>query len=297
MVFWLELICAALGVTALLLLVKIHLLRRSAEEIRREFSLRLEQDTNTLLSISSRDKAMGRLAAEINTQLRLLRRERQRFQQGDRELKEAVTAVSHDLRTPLTAICGYLDLLEGEEKSGAAERYLGLIRNRAEHMKDLTEELFRYSLLLSPQAVTPSPVCLNRALEESLAAYYGALTERGIVPEISIPDVPVTRALDSGALSRVFGNILSNALKYSAGDLSAVLDPSGTITFANSAPGMTPVLAERLFDRFFTVETGSRSTGLGLSIARRLTEQMGGTVSAVCEGGVLTVKLQFPDAQ
>ena len=148
MVFWLELICAALGVAVLLLLVKIHLLRRSAKEIRREFSLRLEQDTNTLLSISSRDSAMVRLAAEINAQLRLLRRERRRFQQGDRELKDAVTAVSHDLRTPLTAICGYLDLLEREEKSGAAERYLGLIRNRAEHIKDLTEELFRYLSLI-----------------------------------------------------------------------------------------------------------------------------------------------------
>ena len=289
-------LCAFLALTVLLLLWKLLLLRRSAEELRRGLQERLETDTNTLLSIPSRDAAMRRLAAGLNGQLRLLRQERQRHQQGDRALKEAVTGVSHDLRTPLTAIRGYLDLLEGEEKSGDAARYLLLIRERTDHLQQLMEEFFQYSIALTAETAPEfEAVSLNRALEESLAAWYAVLRARDIAPEVILPDRPVVRRVDGGDLGRVLGNILSNAVKYSAGDLRVELEESGRVTFSNSAPGMTPLLAQRLFERYFTVETGRRATGLGLSIARHLTERMGGTLTAQCQGEVLTVTLWFPE--
>lgn len=103
---------------------------------------------------------------------------------GDRELKEAVTNISHDLRTPLTAICGYLELLEHEDKSEAAEKYLAYIGERAEAMRRLTEELFCYSVVLSPDSEPETgPGDLRAALERSLAGFYPALTERGITPD------------------------------------------------------------------------------------------------------------------
>ena len=92
----------------------------------------------------------------------------------------------------------------------------------------------------------------------------------------------------------MLNNILSNAVKYSAGDLTVSLRGDGTLTFSNSAPGMTPVLAERLFDRYFTVETGRRAGGLGLCISRELAEKMGGEIAASCQEEVLTVCLRFP---
>ena len=288
-------LCAVLALTVLLLAWKILLLRRSAEEIRRGLQERLETDTNTLLSISSRDAAMRRLAAGLNGQLRLLRQERQRHQQGDRALKEAVTGVSHDLRTPLTAIRGYLDLLEGEEKSENAGRYLLLIRERTEHLQQLMEEFFQDSVALAAErSQSAEEASLNRALEGALAAWYAVLRARGIAPDVSLPETAVVRRLDGGALNRVLNNILSNAVKYSAGDLTVSLRGDGTLTFSNSAPGMTPVLAERLFDRYFTVETGRRATGLGLSIARNLAERMGGSLTARCQDEILTVTLRFP---
>ena len=94
---------------------------------------------------------MRRLTESINRELRSLRRERRRFQQGDLELKEAVTNISHDLRTPLTAICGYLDLLEQEEKSQNVQRYLSQIEDRTMALRQLTEELFCYSVLSCAQ--------------------------------------------------------------------------------------------------------------------------------------------------
>ena len=238
---------------------------------------------------------MRRLAAGLNGQLRLLRQERQRHQQGDRALKEAVTGVSHDLRTPLTAIRGYLDLLEGEEKSENAGRYLLLIRERTEHLQQLMEEFFQDSVALAAErSQSAEEASLNRALEGALAAWYAVLRARGIAPDVSLPETAVVRRLDGGALNRVLNNILSNAVKYSAGDLTVSLRGDGTLTFSNSAPGMTPVLAERLFDRYFTVETGRRATGLGLSIARNLAERMGGSLTARCQDEVLTVTLRFP---
>lgn len=300
MVYVLAALCALLAAAVLLLIWKILLLRRSAEELRRGVQERLETDTNTLLSIPSRDGAMRRLAAGLNVQLRQLRRERQQYQNGDRDLKEAVASVSHDLRTPLTAICGYLDLLEGEEKSPAAERYLSLIRGRTDHLKSLTEEFFRYSAALSAgeaeeaEAEEAEAVSLNRAVEESLAAWYGVLSAKGIAPEVDLPARQVVRRLNRESVSRVLGNVLSNAAKYSPGDLRVVLEEDGTLNFSNAAPSLTPVLAEKLFDRYFTVESGGQGAGLGLSIARRLTERMGGTVSADWREGMLTVRLRFP---
>ena len=286
--------CAALLIAVLVLAVRVYLLRRSAREIAAGLSARISTNTNTLIGISSRDRAMRALAESVNTELRALRRERRRLQQGDRELREAVTNISHDLRTPLTAICGYLELLEREDKSEAAEKYLAYIGERAEAMRRLTEELFCYSVVLSPDSEPETgPGDLRAALERSLAGFYPALTERGITPEVALPDGPVICLLNEDAVSRVFGNVLSNALRYSAGDLSVRLTPEGAVEFENSAPGLDEVQVGRLFDRFFTVEAARGGTGLGLAIARVLMEQMGGCVSAELRGGRLCIRAVF----
>lgn len=294
MEFWLW---AAIGILAgvvLALLIKLFLMRKTAREIEAEFARRLTADTNTLISISYQDKTMRRLAESINRELRSLRRERRRFQRGDLELKEAVTNISHDLRTPLTAICGYLDLLEQEEKSQNVQRYLSQIEDRTRALRQLTEELFCYSVLSCAQEDSIEKVDLCRFLEESLLSFYGAMRQKGIHPEIEMPEEKVERMLSPSAVSRVFGNILSNALKYSDGDLRVVMDTNGTVTFSNSCKTMDPVTVGRLFDRFYTVETAHNSTGLGLSIARLLTERMGGSIKAHYQGGRLTITVSFP---
>lgn len=271
------------------LLAKVWFLRKSAQEIRDAFRDRLAEDTNTFIDISTRDPYMRRLAADINVQLRLLRNERHRFQQGDLELKEAVTNISHDLRTPLTAICGYLDLLEREEKSEAVQRYLSQIGNRTEALKALTEELFRYSVVTSTQDLKLERLDMVRTLEESLLSFYGAMQEKGIQPEIQLPEEPVYRELDAGALSRIFSNIICNALKYSDGDFSVTMANDGSITFSNTAKELNAVTVGRLFDRFYTVDAGRNSTGLGLSIAKLLTERMGGSIEAAYESQQLHI--------
>ncbi|MDE7259453.1 MAG: sensor histidine kinase, partial [Lachnospiraceae bacterium] len=138
-------ICGVLLSIILLLIWKIGAMRQAAREIREGLTEKLDTETNTLITIDSQDQAMRGLADAINTQLRRLRAQRQRYEQGNMALKETITNVSHDIRTPLTAIYGYLELLEKEEKSEAAEKYLEIIKNRTEALKDLTEELFVYA--------------------------------------------------------------------------------------------------------------------------------------------------------
>ena len=286
-------LAAGLALLALGLGWKVALLRHGIKGLRRDLAERRGQDTNTLLSLPCRDRELRRLASALNQELRALRKERLRYQQGDKELKEAVVNISHDLRTPLTAISGYLQLLQGQDLPPDTRRYLEQIGGRTQAMKRLTEELFRYSVVVSEENLAQEPVDLRRAVEEALLSFYGALEGRGIEPQVRLPEEKVERLLDPAAVNRVLGNILTNALKYSAGDLEVTLEESGRLTFSNSAPGLDPVAAGRLFDRFYTVEAARNSTGLGLSIAKELTQRMGGSIGAELHGGTLTVWLKL----
>lgn len=282
----------ALSVVVIFLLgLKIFSLKKNMDRVSSEFARLLTEETNGLITVDTRNPEIRKLARELNEELKTLKEQRRNYQNGDRELKEAVTNISHDLRTPLTAISGYLELLEEEEKSETVEQYLSFISGRTEAMKQLTEELFRYTVVLSAGPPELSEIDLREVLEASLLSFYGALTERKITPEIHLPKEPVLRKGNREVMSRVFGNILSNVLKYSDGDLKVELKENGELTFSNHARDLDEVQVGKLFDRFFTVETARGSTGLGLSIARTLMEQMGGKIVVGYEDGVLKIRL------
>lgn len=288
--------------TAAALAVKIILMRKAAYEIRDGVAYRLRTDTNTLLDISSRDKAMLALAQGLNEELGVLRGKRRTYEQGSLALKKEITNISHDLRTPLTAIRGYLELLEKEETSENIRRYLNILSERTEALSNLAEELFRYALTapesdkkVEEQAGEVEDI--GRLIEESVLAFYGALTGKGIEPVINLPDKKIKSRVNYKITRRIFENIISNALKYSDGDLQITLYENCEIVFANHASAMDEVQMGRLFDRFYTVENGKTSTGLGLSIAKQLTEQMGGSIFARYEDGMLYLKLRLPPYQ
>ena len=242
---------------------------------------------------TAENRKMRKLAARINAELRLLRKERRCYQQGNQELKDSVTNISHDLRTPLTAICGYLNLLKHEEKSAAVETYLVQIQSGVDVLRGLTEELFRYSIVTSSYELKREKINVVSVLEESLLSFYASMQEKGIQPVISMPEEPVWRMLDISALNRIFSNVIGNALKYSDGDLTVELKENGTIIFSNTAKTLNAVIVGRLFDRFCTVGTSYYATGLGLSIAKILTERMGGHIRAEYRDEMLFITVQF----
>ena len=286
-------ICGAFAVVIIILAIKIRMMQKSMDEICSCLSEHLSSDTNQLITVSSSDKHVRLLASEIAKQLAELRRQRRQYINGDRELKEAVTNISHDLRTPLTAICGYLELLEAEKMTDNTRRYVEQISNRTEALKALTEELFRYSVVSSVSDLNYEAVNLGRVLEDTLISFYGAFEQKNITPNISLPDSVIVRILDKSALSRIFGNIISNAVKYSDGDFSVTMSDTGEITFSNTASELSSVDVGKLFDRFYTVDSARKSTGLGLSIAKLLTERVGGCISADYKGNTLSITLSF----
>jgi hypothetical protein len=266
------------------------LIHVAAREIEASFAEKLSMETNTVIGISSNDRVMRSLAAGINRELRTLSVQRMKYQRGDLEVKSAITNISHDIRTPLTSIIGYLELLEKEEVSETASNYIRIIENRADVLQQMTEELFDFSVDASIELnLECESVDVNRILQESVVSLYANFQERGITPHIQMPQKRIIRQADASALARVFSNILNNALKYSDGDLDILLEEDGKISFSNQAVSLNHVEVGRLFDRFYTVENARQSRGLGLSIAKLLVEKMGGTINADYENNRLTI--------
>lgn len=284
-------ICGILLIVVIILLLKIHMLQKCADEICDEFKRFLKEDTNVLISVSTQDKHIRRLANDINTNLKELRKLELQYKNGDKELKEAVTNISHDLRTPLTAIYGYIDLLEKAKDNDEIHRYTSLIRERADAMKQLTEELFAYSIIASVPDLEYYDVNICRILEEALVSFYGEMQLAGIIPDISMPEKPIIKKVDANALRRVFSNIISNAIKYSDGDFEVKILDNSRIVFSNTAKKLSTVEVGKLFDRFYTVDSARKSTGIGLSIAKLLVERMGGNITACYEQGRLCITI------
>ncbi len=287
-------LCSILATIVIILVIKIRMMQKSMDEICTCLSEHLSSDTNQLITVSSGDKHVRHLASEIAKQLIELRRQRRQYINGDQELKEAITNISHDLRTPLTAIWGYLDLLEKKELPADEKRYVDQIRNRSEAIKLLTEELFRYSVISSTPEMCYEDLNVCKVLEETLISFQGALQAANIEPDIQIPPGPIFCKLDATALTRIFSNIINNAIKYSDGDLSVVLEENATIIFTNTAANLSAVEVGKLFDRFYTVDSARKSTGLGLSIAKLLTERMHGSIKAEYISDKLNIVIFFP---
>ncbi len=276
------------------LILYLILLKKAIRDINRDLVEKNADDTNTMLSVSFYDHSVCALANTLNEQLISLNEKRLRYENGDAELKKAVSNVVHDLRTPITAISGYLDLLDSESMSEDAARYLAVIRERIEALRSITEELFCYSVTASsPKPLVLEDVDICAAMEQSVAGYYSLLCEKNITPKIDLAKTPVVRLLDKQVLTRIFENIIHNAVKYSDGDLLISVEGNGTINFSNTAKALDEVSVGKLFDRFFTVESGRTSTGLGLSIAKLLTERMGGTIHATYHDTILSIIICF----
>ncbi len=288
MTLWILL--AIMFVAIIALSVKIYYIKKSISDIHRGVSRHLVEDTNVLISVSSRDKDVQKLANELNKELNLLREQRLKFVNGDKETKDAITNIAHDLRTPLTAVLGYLDLLESEEKSENVDRYISFIKNRADTLKVLTEEMFSYSVIMSTEEnIKLEKLNVNNILEECIASFYTELVKKEIEPKIDITKKIIIKYADKTALNRVFSNIISNACRYSDGDLYITAKDNGEIIFANTSKQLNQVQVGRLFDRFYSVNSATKGTGLGLAISKTLVEYMGGEIRAEYKNDMLSV--------
>ena len=276
------------------LAVKLYVIKQSIKEIEKSFSKILRTDTNNTIAISSSDKDIKNLTINLNNNLLELRGQKLQYKNGNQELKKIITNISHDLRTPLTAIKGYVDLIEQEKLSNNQKKYLKVIQKKSNELTELTGQLFEYTKLMDIDVkIKKEECCINEILEETLVSYYSIFKEQNIIPNTSICSTKVYKIVNKISIIRVFENILSNVIKYSNGDLKVKMQENGTITFSNKATSLDETTVQKIFDRYFSVENAKESTGIGLSIAKQLVKLNNGSIKAEYVNGYLIIEIKL----
>lgn len=294
MSIWLQMVILIVIILLFLTIMKLYVFILSIKEIRIKLNKILKTDTNTLISVSSSNKEIKKLANDLNIELKELRKQKNQYENGNQELKSLITNISHDIRTPLTALSGYIDLIKENKDSNKKEEYLKIVENKTNDLILLTEHLFEFSKTMDNGIkIKKERCCINELLEEALANYYIVFKENNIQPKIDIYEEKIYKNIDKNAIIRVFENILSNVTKYSDGDFKVILDDNGKITFSNKATSLDATTVEKIFDRYYTVENAKKSTGLGLSIAKQLIELNDGKIVGKYLKGKLIIEIEL----
>lgn len=271
-------------------------LRRAARRIREQMT----DETTARLALPCPSAGAEELLVCLNDLLELRQEERAVYRRKERALRQQIANVSHDLRTPLTSILGYLQLLEQEELSPEKRReYFQVIEGRARTLQVFIATFYDLSRIEGGELpLEREKVDLGRVLSDQLAAAYEQIEESGLAMEVDVaPDLPPVWA-DSGAVTRIFSNLLTNALRHGEDALSVRLYREGNVivsAFSNRARDLTAEDAAHVFERFYTADkmrTG-QSTGLGLAIVKALAERMGHAARARWEDGVFTIEVRW----
>lgn len=281
--------------TAVLLLIHIKLQLHSLSA---ELKKRLSDGSRNYLHVSLLDRSVSDLAAEMNKCLVKDDQAKQTLELEEKQFRETIANISHDLRTPLTSIKGFLQLLERENPTEAQQKRLTVINKHTRELGDLIEHFFEYSYLLSDDSeLHYERFCLTDETAECIAAAVPQLEEKGINVNIGqFGRVLVTA--DREKTTRIIQNLVRNCLHHSAGDITVDVTESegfARLTMTNPVKDPSAIQPERLFERFYTAEKSRRkSTGLGLSIVRLLAEQMDGSASAELNGNDLSISVTLP---
>ena len=257
--------------------------------------------TEKKISLTLVDARLNELAAQINENMELQKQLRIDARKSEQRLKDSIAGVSHDLRTPLTAIIGYIQMLERSGLSGEQQEKAMVILKKANAMRELVESFFELSVMESGQPeLAEEPVNFTNIVSEAVVDFIPRFEAAEFKPDVDLGDKSLYMAGDTTALRRIVQNLLSNALKYTAGRVEVTLEESAgkiILTVANEVRPDTPPDMERLFERFYTADDSrnSGSAGLGLYIVKLLAEKMQGAVSASLENKTLSIYVVFQE--
>lgn len=256
--------------------------------------------TEKKIDVTLLDKDIEKMTIEINNLIDLHALSNIEKKSAERELKQAIANISHDLRTPLTSILGYIQLIEKPEVTDEERKeYLAIAKDRAKRLQILLNDFFELSVIESvDHSLKLGKLGLNSIVEEIVINLYDKFNEQQIVPSIKIPQEQMNIIGDESAIKRVIENLVINAIRYSDGNVSITLERNNTkinLTISNDVKDITEKDVELFFNRFYTADQtrSGKGTGLGLSIAKALMDKMNGKLSAELKDSCLYVKCSW----
>ena len=282
-------LCAVLG-------LRLYALEKDIRSCARQ----LREDEGARVRMAAPNRAAEDLLSAVNRLLELREADEAEHRRQEHAIRQQISNISHDLRTPLTSILGYLQLLEGDSLTAEERReYLGIVRGRAKALQSLITSFYDLSRLEGGEyPLSREKVDLYHVLSELVAEFYNDFEQSGFDMTVELaPGLPAVTADPAGVL-RVFTNLIRNALEHGQKRMSILLYRQGETVvsaFSNDAAGLTREDVEHVFDRFFTADkmrTG-QSTGLGLAIVKALVGQMGHRVTAALDGEMFTVQVRW----
>lgn len=258
------------------------------------------KDTNAKILLSSSNKEIKNLAIEINKSIDEKNSTQVEHRRMEKELRQAIANVSHDLRTPLTSIMGYLQLMGDKSISQEEkEQYRIIVEKRAKALQLLITSFYDLSRLEANEYnFDLKPIKLNNLLYDIIASFYNDLLNKKIEPIIDIDSKPVIIIGDENAVRRIFSNLIQNIIKYGKNVVFICLkeyEDKIITTFKNDGCTLNSEDADKLFERFFIGDKSrsGQSTGLGLAITKKLVEQMENRIYAEVNEGELTITIEW----
>lgn len=295
---WLIIIILILVIGALSAYILLY--KREIKVIVNRLQFVRENDTNKEINLQIKLRETNELAIQLNHLINYYKVEKIAISRAEHEFKEEITNISHDLRTPLTSIAGYVQMLESENTPVEKKaEYYNIIRRRIETLIKMLDELFEFTKIESDEySLQLEKINVNNVLVDVISQFYYDFLSKGEEPSIQMPSTSIYIHADKDALTRIFQNLIKNYLNHGTGSISISLKEEGNhvcIKFKNYAPNIDSAEADRLFQRFYTVDKSRtrKTTGLGLSIVKNLVIKLNGEIKAYVEDSFLVINISF----
>lgn len=292
-----NIIVVVLSIISILSIFYIIFLQQQLRSINLQLGKRLKEHTRQPISLEMINKELTSLAVNINNCLKAEEKLRLDVLREEKHFKEMIANISHDLRTPLTAIKGYQQLIEKEPLSKQQQSKLKIAKKHVDELGILIEHFFQYTYLLNVDDILkPEKINLTNLIAECIAASVELFEEKQIEADFSQTS-PVFVFCDKEAATRIIQNLIRNCVQHSKSNIKIQISATenAVISFKNSVNNSSDIDVTKLFDRFYTGDKArSKSTGLGLSIVQLLAEQMGGSTSAALQKDILEICVELP---
>jgi signal transduction histidine kinase len=277
-------IIAGIAVTAL---IRLYLLKKEMKRIHRQLYAFNQGLTEKKVDLRFFDRDLEQLAMEINNLMDLVAEAKALRRRKEHELKQSISHISHDLRTPLTSILGYIQLLESDQVTDEErQEYVSIAKSRTKRLQVLLNDFFELSVIESKDyELKTEKVNITVLVPDILLGFYDRFNERTGEAVIQLTEERLLLTADESAIKRVIENLITNAINHSDGPIWINMEKHQStvvLSIRNVANHLKLSDLNQLFDRFYTADhsRSGKGTGLGLAIAKSLMVKMNGELTA-----------------